>query len=437
MSERRCTYCDSALTRRANEDLSKFHKRKLCSQSCVVLYSAQRRRLPVDESRVCRACGKPLAIRPNERPASFAQRQTCGAACGSALSKKSRSLREPGALVLETKPCSVCGSIITRVPRIDTPSRFALRHTCGSLVCLAEHRRRRCFGSQVDRQCVVCGTVLEKRSKENEYHFRKRTTCSLNCLISRQKSKHPRRAEIKYCKWCGNQFERLTKERRWVFRFRVTCSKACRSLLIGELSRRPANPKNCIECGATFVRRRNEPPSVFRNRKTCGQACQFSLCSQRMRGNTRLGDLQQDRGRTRRQLAEPKYCVSCGVQFSIRETEGWQQFRIRRTCGDRDCIISAFKRSFRAGARPTKVYPPEFNEELKRRIRDRDRNRCRRCGESRGRSELSVHHIDYNKSNCAEWNLVTLCICCHIRSNSNRSYWNAIYTAMMLEDIAA
>ena len=36
---------------------------------------------------------------------------------------------------------------------------------------------------------------------------------------------------------------------------------------------------------------------------------------------------------------------------------------------------------------------------------------------------LDVHHIDYNKENCKENNLITLCKQCNLRANKNRDYW--------------
>ena len=56
-------------------------------------------------------------------------------------------------------------------------------------------------------------------------------------------------------------------------------------------------------------------------------------------------------------------------------------------------------------------YPPEFNITLKRRLRERDDHTCALCGGS-GRD---VHHIDGNKANNSDSNLITLCRSCHSR----------------------
>jgi len=59
-----------------------------------------------------------------------------------------------------------------------------------------------------------------------------------------------------------------------------------------------------------------------------------------------------------------------------------------------------------------RVYPPEFNNELRRKIRARDNHACQICGVTQ--RNLCVHHIDCDKSNNAETNLISLCRSCHM-----------------------
>jgi len=58
-------------------------------------------------------------------------------------------------------------------------------------------------------------------------------------------------------------------------------------------------------------------------------------------------------------------------------------------------------------------YTSEFTDELKKRIRKRDNNRCQLCGTIQGRKV--VHHIDGQKDNSSPENLITLCDSCHGR----------------------
>jgi len=40
---------------------------------------------------------------------------------------------------------------------------------------------------------------------------------------------------------------------------------------------------------------------------------------------------------------------------------------------------------------------------------------------------LHVHHIDYDKKNCKDTNLITTCLYCNNRANYNREYWKKEY----------
>lgn len=83
-------------------------------------------------------------------------------------------------------------------------------------------------------------------------------------------------------------------------------------------------------------------------------------------------------------------------------------------------------------------YPREFNNKLREKIRSRDNYTCQNCNMldeehlivySR---HIHIHHIDYNKENCKESNLITLCQGCNIRANYNRKIWKKFYQEKMV-----
>ncbi len=82
-------------------------------------------------------------------------------------------------------------------------------------------------------------------------------------------------------------------------------------------------------------------------------------------------------------------------------------------------------------------YPKEFNNKLKAKIRKRDNYQCQNCDMIDEEhiiiygSHIEVHHIDYDKENSNEENLVTLCKQCNLRANYNHSYWIVNYTSMV------
>jgi hypothetical protein len=73
-------------------------------------------------------------------------------------------------------------------------------------------------------------------------------------------------------------------------------------------------------------------------------------------------------------------------------------------------------------------YPPKYTYNLRKRIKERDGFQCQLCGV---KSKLAVHHIDYDKNNCSQSNLVTLCICCNNGVNFDREKWTTDFQNFM------
>ncbi len=75
-------------------------------------------------------------------------------------------------------------------------------------------------------------------------------------------------------------------------------------------------------------------------------------------------------------------------------------------------------------------YPSEFMDfAFKDTIRRRDSRICQLCGTKQSehkvlyRKKLSIHHIDYDKDNLDENNLITLCQPCNCKVNFDRRNW--------------
>jgi hypothetical protein len=81
-------------------------------------------------------------------------------------------------------------------------------------------------------------------------------------------------------------------------------------------------------------------------------------------------------------------------------------------------------------------YPLEFRF-IRELIIDRDNHRCQNCGLTqeehykKWNKDLEIHHIDYNKFNCNEYNLITLCKLCNLNANKDRDYWYAYFTYIL------
>lgn len=76
------------------------------------------------------------------------------------------------------------------------------------------------------------------------------------------------------------------------------------------------------------------------------------------------------------------------------------------------------------GGKSFEPYTREWNKILKNKIKTRDNNKCFICGSF---NRLQVHHIDYDKANCSDKNLITLCISCHMKTNYRRENWKQYF----------
>lgn len=80
-------------------------------------------------------------------------------------------------------------------------------------------------------------------------------------------------------------------------------------------------------------------------------------------------------------------------------------------------------------------YSFDFNKNLKEQVRKRDNYICQNCNITQKehlliyKSKLSVHHIDYDKINSKENNLITLCHKCNIKANFNRKKWKSYFNS--------
>lgn len=82
-------------------------------------------------------------------------------------------------------------------------------------------------------------------------------------------------------------------------------------------------------------------------------------------------------------------------------------------------------------------YTLGFNNILKSIIRKRDNFVCSLCGVSEeihliiNKQALHIHHIDYDKKNCEEKNLITLCRKCNSKVNKNRLQWYSYFNYLI------
>lgn len=110
-------------------------------------------------------------------------------------------------------------------------------------------------------------------------------------------------------------------------------------------------------------------------------------------------------------------CEQCGRVFQRQPNEAEGARFCSRSCLAKSRIGT--RAANWRGGKSFEPYSPDFNEEFKQRIRERDGDCCAIC-RLPGRC---VHHVDYNKDNTAMANCVTLCTTCHGVTNAHREYW--------------
>jgi hypothetical protein len=107
--------------------------------------------------------------------------------------------------------------------------------------------------------------------------------------------------------------------------------------------------------------------------------------------------------------------------------------RIRKFHEDNPGIFAMEKNANWKGGLSFEQYPPEFNLNTKKLIQKRDDHKCMNPTCWNKQTRLTIHHIDYNKKNCNEKNLITLCNSCNARANGNREFWKILYEKIILK----
>jgi hypothetical protein len=123
------------------------------------------------------------------------------------------------------------------------------------------------------------------------------------------------------------------------------------------------------------------------------------------------------------------YCI-CGNEIDYRT-----YFYGNKQC--QECYLKTLKLENHPnwkGGLSFEEYGHNFDSSLKEQIRFRDHYKCRycECSQLENGKQLDVHHIDYNKQNCENMNLISLCVKCHRKTNGNRDFWFAYFSSLML-----
>ena len=175
-------------------------------------------------------------------------------------------------------------------------------------------------------------------------------------------------------------------------------------------SRENSISKNCLICGTSML----VVPNLRNTKKYCSNKCKFK------------GILGTKRSQS---------TINKNRRASLKQFKNGMSIKTRMKMSDSH---KGNKNGSWKGGISKNPYPSVFNGGLKRKIRERDNFICCLCGRTE-REELeelnqvlSVNHIDFNKNNCKESNLNTLCLRCNVKINRDREYWTNYFNKSII-----
>ena len=263
------------------------------------------------------------------------------------------------------------------------------RKYCGQKCAKLALRGERIPSVRIHVTCEICDKPIWYHRSQPHRRF-----CSQQCASIGERT----RFEIN-CRWCDKPFEVTPTEYKNGYRL---CSWDCR-VAEGD----DAKNRICEICNKPF---RVKARSILT--RTCSPTCTHEL---RKRGKYMTCEICN-----KKKWITPVHFDT--FRFCSRKCRGiWQKER-----------MNGSNHPNWQGGTSKLPYPFEWTDELRTQIKDRDGDKCMECDTTKN---LTVHHIDYDKSNCNPLNLITLCNTCNPRANFNRSYWQPRYEEIVISII--
>jgi len=287
--------------------------------------------------------------------------------------------------------CLWCGQIFPKKRRRHVRvchNCFYYRKECKELIAISKSNTR----------CLTCNekfiptpSLLKKDAWNKKY-------CSKDCYkLSKEGT------VVKECQRCGKPTPLEEKHAHYTT---VFCSDYCRTLALRE--------QTCENCGKQFSYRIFVPFCQDCYDMEFVTKCQN--CGKPVKKNR-------------------KYIVNI-KNYDMLENIGFGKKRLNHRFIKSEMIYCSTKcaieqeRPYYYEGIGDEVYPVEFNESLKEKIKKRDSFQCQLCGAKWG---LVEHHIDYNKENNKPINLITLCMSCHSKTNFKRKWWVKLFSKYVIE----
>lgn len=171
--------------------------------------------------------------------------------------------------------------------------------------------------------------------------------------------------------------------------------------------------KVCSVCGKKYQVKRVNAASRF-----CSLQC--------------VGISQRGKPVSREPTRVLKKCCVCGTPFYV-----FRCHEKRKKCCSKACSNNMRSSQMKGEGNPNwsgglsrLPYPWDFRE-TSREVIERDGFICQNPSCDGSDERLTTHHINYDKQDCRQENLICLCSSCNSKANFGRSEWQKIYEVLM------
>jgi hypothetical protein len=171
--------------------------------------------------------------------------------------------------------------------------------------------------------------------------------------------------------------------------------------------------------------------------KVC-QVCTTPFEVKRANGSAKFCSIQcvgiSQRGRTlpaRRKVR--KQCEVCSSDYVVSASHADRHHCCSRACSfqRRSLIAAGDGNANWRGGMSRLPYPWNFRSVVSKAIIERDGGVCQNPSCAGLDERMTAHHINYDKQDCDENNLIALCSACNSRANFGRDKWREFYSAIM------
>lgn len=249
----------------------------------------------------------------------------------------------------------------------------------------------------VKRNCLHCNVDFSAKPSS------KRLYCSLDCFAAYKRSKNMHK-----CVHCGSEFYRPQGHAKRA-KVGLFCSRKCFDVW-EHGKNNPAYTggnieRTCEACGKVFLVK----PGYLKKPGAMGRFCSCKCKAQLVRGENHPVFVIDRVTIT---------CVICGQSKEFAPSHARGRKYCSKACQGKAKRVenSGEKNGRYVHGNADLPYPMGFTARLKNQIRDRHNGECALCGtdqSANGNRAMDVHHIDYDKGNLDQWNLIPLCRICH------------------------